>query len=105
MEQQLRDLEEIKRELAAIKAMTAMSKPVLTLHEASLYTGLSKSRLYKRCSEKTIPYFKGDGKLSYFDREELTAWMKQNRVKTTAEIESEAATYLVTTHKNRRAAV
>jgi hypothetical protein len=42
-------------------------------------------------------HYKSDGgKLTYFDKNEVNGWMLQHRVKTTAEIEAEATTYIVT---------
>ena len=46
-------------------------------------------------SEKKIPHYKPTAKLLYFDRNEVEAWMKQNRVNTQAEAESAAAAYMV----------
>jgi len=87
----------ILNELQKIKNLTLLgAKQALTMTDAALLTGLSKSYLYKLVCRKAIPYYKSDGgKLTYFDKQELTAWQLQHRVKTTAEIESEAASYLL----------
>jgi hypothetical protein len=46
---------------------------------------------------KEIPYYKSDGgKLTYFDKSEVEAWCLKHRVKTDDELETEAATYIVT---------
>ena len=74
-------------------------KKALTLEEVSAYTGLSKSYLYKLTSANKIPHYKPNNKLVYFNREEIDEWLLQNRIKTKAEIEVEAATY--TTLNNR----
>jgi predicted DNA-binding transcriptional regulator AlpA len=56
--------------------------------------------LYKLCMRRAIPYWKSaGGKMSYFDRNEIDDWAKHRRIKTSAEIESEAAAYLVTGKK------
>jgi excisionase family DNA binding protein len=68
--------------------MNLETKEVLTLTEVSQYTGLSKSHLYKLCCKNSIPYFKPFGKVNYFDRLEIIAWLKQNRMQTVAEIEA-----------------
>jgi len=84
--------------LQEIKRLTVLSaKRALTMSDAALLTGLSKSHLYKQVCSKKIPYWKSDGgKLTYFDKTELEAWMLQHRVKTMYETEQEAANYLVT---------
>ena len=85
-------------ELQEIKQLTLLgTKKVLTMRDASLLTGLSMSNLYKKCCKKSIPHWKSDGnKFTYFDRDELNAWMLKHRVKTTNELETEAATYCIT---------
>ncbi|MDR1552592.1 MAG: helix-turn-helix domain-containing protein [Prevotellaceae bacterium] len=89
---------QILSELQEIKQLTVLgAKQALTMNDAALLTGLSKSHLYKLVCYKKIPHYKSDGgKLTYFDKQELTAWQLQHRVKTTNEIETEAANYIVT---------
>lgn len=72
-----------------------MQKSVLTAQEAALYLGWSISYLYKKTMSKDVPHYKPMGKTLYFDRLELEAWMKRNRVKTNDEAMDEAQTYLV----------
>ncbi len=74
-------------------------KEVLTIDEVGAYTGLSKSYLYKLTSTNQIPFYKPNNKMVYFKRQEIEEWLLQNRRKTKAEIEGEAATYLVTNKK------
>lgn len=76
------------------------SKETLTIEEAALYTGYKVKGLYTLTSQKRIPHYKKNGKL-YFDKQELDAWMKATKVKTTTEINSQAETYTVT-HNRRR---
>jgi len=88
---------ELKNELKELKNITLIGvKKALTMKDVALLTGLSMSHLYKKCSSKEIPHWKsGGGKLTYFSKEEIEAWMLQNRVKTAAELESEATNYIV----------
>lgn len=89
---------EIRKELAEIKRFTLLAaKRTLTMSDCALLTGLSKSHLYKLVCRKAIPYYKSaGGKLTYFDKNEVEAWQLQHRVKTSAEIEQEAVSYVVT---------
>jgi len=75
------------------------AKNVFCLEEASLYTGLSKSWLYKATCSHLIPYYRPNGKQIYFDRVELDEWMKQNRQATAKEIDRKATGYVVTGKK------
>lgn len=72
------------------------AKNVLCFEDVALLTGLSKSHLYKLTYSHQIPHYKPNGKQLYFDRGEIEAWMKQNKVATIDEIDSEATNYLVT---------
>ena len=92
---------QILNELQELKKLTLLGvKKALTMSDCSLLTGLSKSHLYKLVCAKKIPYYKSDGgKLTYFDKQEIEAWLLQHRVKTTDEIEVEAANYIVSGKK------
>ncbi len=89
-------LQEHGQLLARIERLLAGQKDTLTLEEASAYSGISKSYIYKLTSAGSIPHYKPEGKTIYFDRVELNAWLKRNRVKTVQEIEQEATTYVTT---------
>jgi len=93
--------DKILTELQELKNLTLLgTKQALTMTDAALLTGLSKSHLYKLVCFKKIPYYKSaGGKITYFDKNELNAWMLQHRVKTSTELEQEAANYIVTGKK------
>jgi hypothetical protein len=42
-----------------------------------------------------IPHYKPQGKLIYFEKDILEAWLRQNPVKTQAQIAQEAQQYLL----------
>ena len=67
---------------------------LMTTTEAARYLGLKPSYLYKMMMRRAIPYYKPGGKLCFFAKEDLDAWMKRVRVKSQEEIDSEAARYL-----------
>ena len=94
---------EILERLDRIENLTLLgAKKVLTMSDTALLTGLSKSHLYKLCCAKKIPFFKGQGgKITYFDKNEVEAWCLQHRVKTSSEIEQEAADYNVLGKKRK----
>lgn len=75
------------------------AKNVLTLEDVALLTGLSKSHLYRLTCTHQIPYYRPNGKQIYFDRVEVEAWMRQNRVATQQEAERQAVAYVVTGKK------
>ena len=88
--------EKIIEQLNRIEKYSLLSaKNVLTLDDVALITGLVKSYIYKLTSSNQIPHYKPNGKLIYFDRAEVEAWMKQNRIGTIQEAELAASTYMV----------
>ena len=84
---------EIMQQLDRIEQNTLLAaKQVLTFDDVVLITGFSRSYLYKLTSLGKIPHYKPGGKMLYFDRNELTDWLKQNRVSTDCEIEEKQIT-------------
>ena len=65
---------------------------ILDGKQAADFLRLKISTLYEKTCEKTIPHFKKGNKL-YFHRSELEAWVKEGKVKTSYEMQSEAASY------------
>lgn len=68
------------------------TKEVLTSEETALYMGVSKSYLYKLTMRREIPHYKPLGKMCYFNRQEIEAWLQSNRVATATEISDLAET-------------
>lgn len=76
------------------------TKDVLTTDEAAMYTGMSKAYIYKMTMRKELPYYKPGGKLVYFKRSELDAWITANRVSTDEELTEAAQRYCYTNKHN-----
>lgn len=76
------------------------SKSILSIDEAASYLQMAKSTLYKKTMSRQIPFYRPCGKLIYFDRAELEAWVLENRIATDDELRSRARTIL-----NRRKGV
>ena len=74
------------------------TKEVLTSVEAARYLGISKSYLYKLTARQQIPHYKPMGKICYFNRKELEAWLQTNRVSTADEINDKANEYINKIH-------
>lgn len=62
---------------------------VLNITEASELLNLTVPTIYSKVSKKELPYAKR-GKKLYFSRRELTEFINEGRVKTTAEIQQDA---------------
>ena len=77
-------------------------KNVLTSQEAAMYLGWSMSYLYKKTMNKDIPHYCPMGKTLYFDRLELEAWLKRNRVASNDEISRKVQTDIAVGQKGVR---
>ena len=71
------------------------AKNVIGVEEAAMLIGYTVKGIYMLTSEKRIPHYKKNGKL-YFKKDELEAWLTENKVLTEAEIHSKAVTYTAT---------
>ena len=54
------------------------SKEMLTTTEACTFLGISAGYLYKLTSSKKIPHYKPNGRLVFFNLEELKQWALKN---------------------------
>ena len=70
------------------------AKDVLTLEEAAIFMGISKSSLYKMTHKHELPFYRPNGKLIYFEKSELVKWMRQNRSMSVEEIKESAVQHL-----------
>lgn len=77
--------------IEVLENLLSQSKQVLTLEEAALFMGISKSSLYKMTHKHELPFFRPNGKLIYFEKEELVAWMRKNRNMSESETREAAA--------------
>ena len=86
--------EDLKQVAGLVTANTLFcTKEVLTSDEAAKYMGVSKSYLYKLTMKQQIPHYKPMGKMCYFNRHELEAWLQSNRIATADEINTQAQAY------------
>lgn len=72
-----------------------LNKEILTAEETADFLGISKNYLYKLTHHHEIPYYRPNGKLIYFERADLMAWMRRNRVATEAETKDNAIGYII----------
>ncbi len=84
-----------------MEQQVVLQKKILTLEEASELLNISKSDLYKRTSTNSIPFYKPSGKLIYFLREDLEAWMLSNRQATVDEIRENASNFKLNQRRSR----
>ena len=93
---QIKNIEKtIEERFYELEQLLFTNKNVLSFDEASKFLTLSKSYLYKLTSGNLIPHYKPQGKMLYFEKAELEAWLRQNPIKTSAQIAQEAQRYIM----------
>ncbi|MCA4807320.1 helix-turn-helix transcriptional regulator [Myroides odoratimimus] len=89
-----------QRELKdAIGLNLIQQKEMLNVQELSDYIGMSTSSIYKLVYNNIIPFYKPNGKILYFDREEINNWLRQNKSQSISQLEQQALDY---SFKNRK---
>ena len=83
-------LKRLDDQIKQIQSMLSFQKGVLTLEEAALYSGFTKSSLYKLTSLRLIPHSKPGGKKIIFDKKLLDEWLLSNPVRRREELNSKA---------------
>lgn len=86
----------IFQKLEEINDNLFLQKSVLTFVEACKYCGISKSKMYKHTSSNNISYYKPEGKLIFFKKDELDVWLLRNRQSSLDELQREATRYSLT---------
>ena len=89
----------ILEQLDRIEKLVRANKSVLNFDEASEYTGISRSYLYKLTAKGEIPFSKPRGKMIFFSKDKLDEWLLSNQRKSTAEVKAEAVDY---TFRNKK---
>ena len=73
-------------------------KQVMNIEDLSLYTGWSKSYIYKKTSDGTLKFSKPLGKTIFFSTEWVINFLLSNTTATANELEAQAST-IVTLNK------
>ena len=85
----------LEKQVEELDQMLFLTMNMLSFDEASKFLTLSKTYLYKLTSGNLIPHYKPQGKMLFFERADLEAWLRQNPIKTQAQIEQEAQKYIL----------
>ena len=78
-----RQIEELQKRMEAVEDILDNAKEVLTVEEASRFMDIARSSLYKMTSDRSIPFYRPNGKMIYFEKADILAWIRQNRVTAT----------------------
>ena len=56
------------------------AKEVLSVEEAARFMDIARSSLYKMTSDRSIPFYRPNGKMIYFEKADILEWIRKNRV-------------------------
>ena len=87
-------MDDLARRVVVLENVLCIGKDVLTLEEAAMFMGISRSTLYKMTHNNVIPFYRPNGKLIYFEKSELLAWMRRSRVSSKEEVSDNARAVL-----------
>lgn len=88
----LREIRFLKKE---IKLRNLYRKRLLTIEQASLVSGVSKSYIQKLVASKKLPHSKPTGKLIFIHRRDLEEFLSQNYIASNDEVQSNVSDYLL----------
>ena len=74
------DPDVIKVRLKSLEDAIYTTKEILNMKDVCQYLDISQSLLYKLTCTGEIPHFKPRGKMIFFEKKELIAWIKRNKV-------------------------
>ena len=75
-----RQIEELQKRMDAMEDILDNAKEVLSVEEAARFMGIARSSLYKMTSDRSIPFYRPNGKMIYFEKADILEWIRKNRV-------------------------
>lgn len=85
---------DLQKRVETLEDMLEAGKEVLTVEEAAKFMGMARSSLYKMTSDQTIPFYRPNGKMIFFEKRDILSWIRKNRVSSREEIEEEARLHM-----------
>ena len=74
------DPDVVNERLKSLEGAIYTTKEILNMKDVCQYLDISQSLLYKLTCTGEIPHFKPRGKMIFFEKKELIAWIKRNKV-------------------------
>ena len=92
----------LQKRVETLEDILEAGKEVLTVEEAAKFMGMARSSLYKITSDQTIPFYRPNGKMIFFEKTDLLSWIRKNRVSSREEIDEEARLHMQRLSKDAR---
>ena len=74
------DPDVVNERLKSLEDAIYTTKEILNMKDVCQYLDISQSLLYKLTCTGEIPHFKPRGKMIFFEKKELIAWFKRNKI-------------------------
>ena len=74
------DPDVVNERLKSLEDAIYTTKEILNMKDVCQYLDISQSLLYKLTCTCEIPHFKPRGKMIFFEKKEIIAWIKRNKV-------------------------
>lgn len=95
----LKEIRLVKREIRLIKKEVKLRnlhfKRFLTVEQAAIVSGVSKSHIQKLVASKKLPHSKPTGKLVFIQRKDLFNFLSQNYISSDDELGSNTADFIL----------
>lgn len=75
-----RQIEELQKRMDVMEDVLDNAKEVLSVEEAARFMDIARSSLYKMISDRSIPFYRPNGKMIYFEKADILEWIRKNRV-------------------------
>ena len=75
-----RQIEELQKRMDAVEDILDNTKEVLSVEEAARFMDIARSSLYKMTSDRSIPFYRPNGKMIYFEKADILEWIRKSRV-------------------------
>ena len=75
-----RQIDELQKRMDAVEDILDNAKEVLSVEEAARFMDIARSSLYKMTSDRSIPFYRPNGKMIYFEKADILEWIRKNRV-------------------------
>ena len=75
-----RQIEELQKRMDTVEDILDNAKEVLSVEEAARFMDIARSSLYKMTSDRSIPFYRPNGKIIYFEKVDILEWIRKNRV-------------------------
>ena len=90
-----KQIAELQKRVEILEDILDSAKEVLTVEEAARFMGMARSTLYKMTCDQSIPFYRPNGKMIYFEKSAILSWIRKNRVYSTEEINEEARLHMI----------